>query len=273
MHLWSVWCAGLKVNSDTLADEGEQGEYVQTLAIGGQLSAQTLHEPTATCGVPPRIEARYGGVGNQEIGMDGYLVAHRGVAIRFGATRYHGDARIQTITLAGLYKEQLGLARQCGAMIGCEVTPDIFQFILRILRIYMAHFSVREYGHQNAIVVLMILCRSIFNCAQNLLIATILIHTNIKIQLLEHPRQVLTVDICACARLQGWHSEVLVIEDDGHATILVPHIVFGCMSIGHHFGYIFVIARRTVAIQCQLTDGAAAKATLVVICRGRCTVA
>lgn len=235
MHNRIVRCVRFKVNGHTLADKCQQCQNVILLAMALQLGAQALHEPRAFGGVAPRIETRNGRIGDEKIGVYRNFVCHWFVlaAVRLG----HCDATIQPIALTRLHKEQLWFAGQRGASICREMIPNRVQLIMGVTCVYEAQFAVRQNRYQNAVRFRMVGASNFLHLMLDLGEAQILVHRCVEVQRLQCVAQILTVHIGAGARLQRHDLEVLVIEDDGQAALIVVHIIFGCITMNGHAGY------------------------------------
>lgn len=85
--------------------------------------------------------------------MNRNFVAHRIVAAVGFRPIDQRNARIQLIALARLYEEHLWFTRQCRTCRGRKVAPNVVQLVLAVARVNVSHFTVRQNGNENAILV------------------------------------------------------------------------------------------------------------------------
>lgn len=158
-------------------DGGHQGEEVILAAAFRQDVAERLDEPGSVGRVPPRIEARDGRVGDEEVRMGRDLVSDSRRRVR---VRHPGKERrssIQPVALTSLNQrlstadwdsklverywnlnhKDLGLAGQCGTLIRGEVRPELFRLVLLVLGVEDPVVPVGHECDQDAIVVAVIL--------------------------------------------------------------------------------------------------------------------
>lgn len=114
---------GLEVERHAARHPGQDAEQVPGLGLPGQYVAQRLHEPGPRRRVAPRVEARDGAVGDEEVGVRRDLVAVRR-RVRLRRVRHHLDAGVELVALTGLDEEKLGLAGQGRALLRVEVGPQ-----------------------------------------------------------------------------------------------------------------------------------------------------
>lgn len=75
---------------------------------------------------------------------------------------------------------------------------------------------------------------TLFNFLMNVRVAHILVNDHIKLQIFEWVSQIFAINIGARSRFQRRNIKVFMIKYDGHATLIVSHIVFGCITFRWH---------------------------------------
>lgn len=173
---------GLEVEGYFPGDAGQDGEEVTGAGLAGQNVAESLNEPRSCRCVSPRIKSRNCGIGDQEIGMTGNLVAHGvGVGLSVGDP-LEMNSTIQLISLTCLNEEQFRFSRQRWTLLCVEMTPQTIWFVSVIGGVEDAHLAVAQNGNEKTISIMVIFLRTVLKETLHFLERQIIKDPNFEIQ-------------------------------------------------------------------------------------------